>query len=141
VDREIVGVLTSYLHRQLLASTSGWGEHVVVLNFDYGGGKGRRVAVQRVDTRGGRTGGKKAGRGVGELWPAAHAIVPDVELVQTQAVIVRVLGIGRFRLDDELVLDRTEMAVVLDLALDPGTLVVKLNLVVRFYLNLRLVVL
>lgn len=62
-----------------------------------------------MDAGGGGARGKKAGRSVGLLRGAAQAAVPDVELIQGQTVVVRIVGIRQLRLDDQLVLDRAKV--------------------------------
>ena len=59
-----------------------------------------------MDAGGGGARGEKAGRSVQLLRGAAQAAVPDVELIQGQAVVVRVVGVRQLRLDDQLMLDR-----------------------------------
>lgn len=86
--------------------------NIVVLRLEQVRGEWRSGStIQRMDAGGGGARGEKAGGGIGLLRGSAQAAVPDVELIQGQAVIVRVVRVRQLRLDDQLVLDRAKVLI------------------------------
>lgn len=109
-------------------------ETVAGLQLD-AGGVGGRVPVQGVDA-GGRGGGGQVTRRPGSAGTIVST-VPDIEIVKTESVVVRVVRIRGLSFDQKLVLDgQTSIKLILDPA------VIKLQLrIQRLGLNLRFSVL